>query len=68
MMRTMQNPQQMLMNIMGNSQMMQDPRARKTAQMLQNHDTNGLKEMAENMCREYGTTTDQMINQLKSMF
>lgn len=64
----MQNPQQMLMNILGNSQAMQDPRAQKAARMYQDHDTNGLKEMAENMCREYGTTPDQMINQLKSMF
>ena len=48
--------------------MMQDPRAQKTAQMLQNHDSNGLKQMAENMCREYGTTPDQMIEQLKCMF
>lgn len=56
------------MNILNNSQMMQDPRAKKTAEMLQNHDSNGLKQMAENMCREYGTTTDQMINKLKTMF
>lgn len=48
--------------------MMQDPRAQKTAQMLQNHDSSGLKQMAENMCREYGTTPDQMIEQLKGMF
>lgn len=48
--------------------MMKDPRAQKAAQMYQNHDTSGLKEMAENMCREYGTTPEQMINQLKSMF
>ena len=67
-MRAMQNPQQMLMNILGNSQMMKDPRAQKAAQMYQNHDSNGLKQMAENLCKEYGTTPDQMINQLKSMF
>lgn len=48
--------------------MMKDPRAQKAAQMYQNHDSNGLKQMAENMCKEYGTTPDQMINQLKSMF
>ena len=51
-----------------NSQMMKDPRAQKAAQMYQNHDTSGLKQMAENLCKEYGTTPDQMINQLKSMF
>lgn len=47
---------------------MQDPRAQRVAQMYQDHDTEGLKKMAENMCREYGTTPDQMINKLKSMF
>ena len=64
----MQNPQQMRMNILGNSQMMKDPRAQKAAQMYQNHDTSGLKEMAENMCREYGKTPEQVKNQLMSMF
>ena len=48
--------------------MRKDPRAQKAAQMYQNHDTSGLKQMAENLCKEYGTTPDQMINQLKSMF
>ena len=47
--------------------MMKDPRAQKAAQMYQNHDTSGLKEMAENMCREYGTTPEQVKNQLMSM-
>ena len=48
--------------------MMKDPRAQKAAQMYQNHDTNGLKQIAENMCREYGTTPEQVKNQLMSMF
>lgn len=47
---------------------MQDPRAQKAAQMLQNHDTNGLKEMAENLCREYGTTIEEMTNKVQGMF
>ena len=48
--------------------MMKDPRAQKAAQMYQNHDTSGLKEMAENMKRKKKKKPDQMINQLKSMF
>lgn len=56
------------MNILGNNQAMQDPRAKRVAKMYQDHDTDGLKQMAENMCREYGTTPEQMIGQLKSMF
>lgn len=44
--------------------MMQDPRAQRVAQMLQNHDTEGLKNMANNMCKEYGMTLEQAQTQL----
>lgn len=67
-MRAMSNPQDMLSQIMNNSQMMQDPRARKTAQLLQNHDTQGLQNMLSNLCNEYGISPDQAENTVKKMF
>jgi len=69
-MRAMQNPQKYFTDIMTNGQAMQDPRCRKTMDLLQRHDEAGLRAMAENICQEYGTTTEamkQQINQLLNM-
>lgn len=49
---------------MKNSPAMNDPRAKKAMDMLQNHDNAGLKNMAENLCQEYGTTPDAVRQQL----
>lgn len=57
------NPQAFIQQVQ-NSPMMQDPRAKRTIQLMQNGDTNGLKTMAENLCREYGTTPEQMRNDM----
>lgn len=62
--RAMQNPQKFFTEMMTNGQVMQDPRCRKTMELLQKHDEAGLRAMAENMCQEYGTTADQVKQQL----
>lgn len=63
-MRATQNPQMILAEMMRNGQAMQDPRCRKTMELLQRHDEAGLRAMAENMCQEYGTTADEMKKQI----
>lgn len=64
----MQNPQQLMQTLMGNAQLMRDPRAQRAMSLIQTNDTQGLKEMAENMCREYGVSADDMKNQIMQAF
>lgn len=65
-MQFVQNPQALLQAVVGNSQLMQDPRARKTVELMRNNDSRGLQAMAENLCKEYGTTPEQMMQRLKT--
>lgn len=63
-MQAVQNPQMLLQNMVNDPRVANDPRARKTIEMWQNHDTQGLMDMATNICREYGTTPDDVRRQL----
>lgn len=60
------NPQ-ILLKMMQNTAAMSDPRARKALDMIQRRDNVGLKNMAENLCQEYGTTPDQVKQQLGNL-
>ena len=62
------NPQQFLQQIMGNSQMMQNPMIKNTVQMAQNGDTKGIEQLARNLCKEKGINADDMFNQMKNNF
>lgn len=53
------NPLQMLQQAAGN-----DPRAAQAFQMLNGKSPAEWRQMAENMCRERGTTPDQVMRQL----
>ena len=68
MINAMTNPQNLLSNVMKNSRLMQDPRAQRAMSMYQNHDSAGLKEMAENLCKSYNITTDQAKAEVMKMF
>lgn len=68
MMQAAKNPQQFLNQMINNSQAMQNPMARNAIEMYQNGDTTGLKNMAENLCREHGITIDQAKNMVMGMF
>ena len=47
------NPMQVILNQMVNSpQVQNNPMAKNAMQMYQNGDSNGLKSMAENLCKE----------------
>ena len=59
MMRSGGNPMMLLQQMAGN-----DPRARQVLQMVQGKNTDQLKQMAENMARERGTTVEQIAQLL----
>ncbi len=62
------NPQAMLNQMMNNSQIMSNPMAKNVVEMMQKGDKQGLQTMAENMCKENGTTIEQMKNNLMGRF
>ncbi len=63
------NPMQVILNQMVNSSQVQNnPMAKNAMQMYQNGDINGLKSMAENLCKERGITVDEAKQKVMSMF
>lgn len=65
MMRAMQNPAGFMRDMMMNSQAMQDPRAKRVCEMYEKHDSQGLQQMATNICKEYGTTPEEVMQRLQ---
>ncbi|MDO4803032.1 MAG: hypothetical protein Q4A15_12775 [Prevotellaceae bacterium] len=37
-----------------------NPMAQNALNMYRNHDTEGLKKMTENLCKEYGTSVEEV--------
>ena len=68
MLQGMRNPQQFLQQMMGNSSVMKNPIARNAMQMAQKGDSNGIEQMARNLCKEKGLNADDVFNQIKSRF
>ena len=63
------NLMQMILNQMINSpQIQNNPMAKNAMQMCQSGDSNGLKSMAENLCKERGITIDEAKQKVMSMF
>ena len=62
------NPQQILQQIMGNSQVMQNPILKNTLDMAQKGDSKGIEELARNLCKEKDINPDDAINKIKSQF
>lgn len=50
----MQNPQQALQGMMGNSMLMKNPVASNAIQMAQSGDEKGLLQIAQNLCKTNG--------------
>ena len=67
-MKAMRNPQEFMQKMMDNSQVMQNPMAKNAIEMYQKGDTKGLQDMAENLCKERGTTVDDMKSQIMAQF
>lgn len=61
----LKNPQAFMNQMKNNSQMMQNPMIRNTMDMYQRGDTKGLQNMAENLCRERGTSPQEVQEALK---
>ena len=68
MLGAMKNPQEFIQQMMNNSKIMQNPMVKNAMQMYQNGDTKGLKDMAENLAKERGTTVDDMKSQIMAQF
>ena len=64
----MKNPQEFIQQMMNNSQIMQNPMAKNAMEMYQNGDAQGLQTMAENLCKERGTTPQQVQEIIKKQF
>lgn len=64
----MKNPQAFMQQMMNNSQIMQNPMAKNAMEMYQKGDTKGLQAMAENLCKERGTTVDDLKSQIMAQF
>ena len=67
-MQAIKNPQAFLQQAMNDSQLMQNPISRNALEMYQKGDKQGLNELAQNLCKEKGTSYEEMTNQIKSQF
>lgn len=66
--QAVKNPQEFMQQIMSNSQVMQNPMAKNTMEMLQKGDNKGLEELARNLCKEKGIEPDEALKHIKSHF
>lgn len=62
------NPEQFIQQAMNSSQIMQNPLAKNALEMYQRGDKQGVNELASNLCKEKGTTYEEMVKQIKSNF
>lgn len=68
MLGAMKNPQVFIQQMINNSQIMRNPMAKNAMEMYQKGDTQGLQAMAENLCKERGTTPQQVQEIIKKQF
>lgn len=54
--------------ILGNSQVFTNPLAKNALEMLRKGDSAGIKNMAENLAREHGTTADNVRSEIMRRF
>jgi hypothetical protein len=63
------NPMNIIKNkIMNDPQIKNNPMAQNAMQMIQSGNTQGLKSMAENMCKERGITVEQAKEEVMKLF
>ena len=62
----MRNPQAFLQQAMNNSQLMSNPIAKNALEMYQKGDIQGVNQLAENLCKEKGTTMEEMTSKIMS--
>lgn len=62
------NPQQIVMKIMNNPQMANNPIAKNMFNMAKNGDLQGIEEMGRNIAKERGIDFDKAFNNFKNQF
>lgn len=68
MMRGGGNPQQMVQQMMGNSQIMSNPMAKNVMDMAQKGDISGIEQFGRNIAKERGIDFDKAFSEFKSQF
>lgn len=61
------NPQQMLINMI-KQQSNNNPVIKNAVEMLENGDTDGLEQLARNLCKEKHINYEEAINKTKNQF
>lgn len=64
----MRNPQAFMQNMINNSEVMKNPIINNAMRMYQKGDVEGLNKLADNMCKENGTSMEQMKSQIMKQF
>lgn len=67
-MKAMQNPQQFIQSMMGNSQVMSNPMAKNIMNMAQKGDLKGIEQFGRNIAKEKGIDFDQAFDQFRNQF
>jgi hypothetical protein len=63
-MQMMKNPQAFLQQAMQSG----NPIMKNAIEMYQRGDKDGINQLAQNLCKEKGTSYDDMVKQIKSQF
>ena len=63
-MQLMKNPQAILQQAMQSG----NPIIKNAIEMYQRGDKDGINQLAQNLCKERGTSYDDMVKQIKSQF
>ena len=63
-MQLMRNPQAILQQAMQSG----NPIIKNAIEMYQRGDKDGINQLAQNLCKERGTSYDEIVNQLKNQF
>lgn len=64
----MRNPQAFMQQIMNNNQILQNPIGKNAIELARKGDIQGLNSLAENLCKERGTTFEEMKSKFRSQF
>ena len=67
-MQMAKNPQAFMQSMMGNNEFMQNPIYRNALELYKRGDKQGINELANNLCKEKGTSFEEMAKQIKSQF
>ena len=62
----MRNPQAFMQQAMNNSNIMSNPIAKNAFEMYQKGNIQGVNQLAENLCKEKGTTMEEMTSKIMS--